>query len=111
MTKSVVATLAGILIHRVELVPAAAVTAYLPELAGTSWNGATVQQLLDMSTGTAFDESDYEDPESESARGFRVMGWSERRPGDPLPQDSTSRRCPTCARTASASSTARSSPT
>jgi CubicO group peptidase (beta-lactamase class C family) len=87
VTKSVVATLAGVLIHRGELLPEVLVTAYLPELVGTSWDGATLQQLLDMTTGTAFDESDYEDPESESTRGFRVLGWMERRPDDPLPQD------------------------
>jgi len=87
VTKSVVATLAGILLHRGDLAAEAPVTAYLPELAGTSWDGATLQQLLDMTAGTAFDESDYEDPESESMRGFRVLGWMERRPDDPLPQD------------------------
>ena len=87
VTKSVVATLVGILIHRGSLVPDELVTAYLPELIGTSWEGATLQQVLDMSTATAFDESDYEDPESESTRGFRILGWTERRPDDPLPTD------------------------
>jgi CubicO group peptidase (beta-lactamase class C family) len=87
VTKSFVAALAGILIHRGLLVPDELVTTYLPELAGTSWDGATLQQLLDMRTGTAFDESDYEDPDSESTRGFRVLGWLERRPDDPLPHE------------------------
>jgi CubicO group peptidase (beta-lactamase class C family) len=87
VTKSVVATLTGILAGRGVLVPAEPVTTYLPELAGTAWDGATLQQLLDMRTGTAFDESDYEDAESESARGFRVIGWFERRPDDPLPHE------------------------
>ena len=87
VTKSVVGTLAGIAIHRGLLDPAAAVTSYLPELAGTSWDGATVQQLLDMRTSTSFDESDYEDPESESMRGFRILGWLTRRPDDPLPTE------------------------
>ncbi len=87
VTKSVVATLAGIAIHGGLLDPTAPVTAYLPELAGTSWEGATVQQLLDMRTSTSFDESDYEDPESESMRGFRILGWLTRRPDDPLPQE------------------------
>ena len=87
VTKSVVATLAGILIHRGALQPEGLVTEYLPELVGTAWDGATLQQLLDMTAGTAFDESDYEDPESESTRGFRVLGWMERRPDDPTPHD------------------------
>jgi CubicO group peptidase (beta-lactamase class C family) len=87
VTKSFVGTLTGILIHRGLLVPDELVTTYLPELRGTSWDGATVQKLLDMRTGTAFDESDYEDPESEALTGFRVLGWLERRPEDPMPHD------------------------
>lgn len=87
VTKSVVGTLAGIAIHRGLLDPGAEVSAYLPELTGTSWDGATVQQLLDMRTSTSFDESDYEDPDSESMRGFRILGWLTRRPEDPLPHD------------------------
>jgi CubicO group peptidase (beta-lactamase class C family) len=52
VTKSFVGTLTGILIHRGLLVPDELVTTYLPELRGTSWDGATGQQLLDMRTGT-----------------------------------------------------------
>ena len=87
VTKSIIATVTGILISRGQLVPDELVTSYLPELAGTSWDGATLQQLLDMRTGTAFDESDYEDADSESTRGFRALGWSERRADDPLPHE------------------------
>jgi CubicO group peptidase (beta-lactamase class C family) len=87
VTKSVIATLAGILVRQGLLALDGPVTSYLPELAGTSWDGATLQQLLDMRTGTAFDESDYEDPESESKRGFRALGWYERRADDPLPHE------------------------
>jgi len=89
VTKSVVGTLVGILIHRGDLVAGELVTTYLPELRATSWDGATLQQVLDMRTATVFDESDYEDPESESTRGFRILGWMERRPDDPLPTDYT----------------------
>ncbi len=87
VTKSVVATLTGILVQQGSLALDGWVTSYLPELAGTSWDGATLQQLLDMRTGTAFDESDYEDPDSESAQGFRALGWFERRSDDPLPHE------------------------
>jgi len=87
VTKSFIATLAGILIHRGLLAPDGLVTTYLPELEGTSWDGASLQQLLDMRTGTAFDESDYEDPDSESTRGFRALGWFERRANDPMPHE------------------------
>lgn len=87
VTKSVVATLVGICIERGLLDPAEPVTTYLPELVGTSWDGATMQQVLDMRTATMFDESDYEDPDSESMRGFRILGWLARRPDDPLPHE------------------------
>ena len=35
-------------------------TAHIPELAGTSWEGCTVRHLLDMRAGTRFNE-DYDD--------------------------------------------------
>ncbi len=43
------------------------ITAYLPTLAGSAYDGVTVRQLLTMTTGTAWNE-DYEDPESDVAR-------------------------------------------
>lgn len=61
MTKSIVSATAGTLIGDGLLDPAALVTDYLPELAVTGWRGATVRQVLDMTTGVVFDET-YGDP-------------------------------------------------
>ena len=87
VTKSVVATVAGILIGRGEFDQTKRVTDYLPELAGTGWDGCDLQTVLDMRSGTAFDESDYEDADSESFRGFRILGWLPRLADDPTPQE------------------------
>jgi CubicO group peptidase (beta-lactamase class C family) len=87
VTKSFVATVAGILIGRGEFDASKYVTDYLPELVGTNWDECTVQALLDMRAGTAFDESDYEDIDSEALRGFRILGWLPRHPDDPTPQE------------------------
>ena len=87
VTKSFVATVAGILIGRGEFDASKHVTDYLPELTGTNWDGCTVQALLDMRAGTAFDESDYEDVDSEALRGFRILGWLPRYPDDPTPHE------------------------
>ena len=57
VSKSLVATVAGILAGRGELDPEGPVVDVLPELAGTSWEGATVRHLLDMRAGTRFDET------------------------------------------------------
>lgn len=64
MSKSLTSAVAGCLIADGLIDPAAPVTDYQPDLAGTAWNGATVAQVLDMTTGVAFDET-YDDPEAE----------------------------------------------
>jgi CubicO group peptidase (beta-lactamase class C family) len=74
MTKSIVATLAGRLIGRGALDTEAHVTTLLPELGGTSWEGATVRHVLDMRTGTTFSEV-YEDPVGDAAEFGEVIGW------------------------------------
>ena len=85
VSKSVTAAVAGVLAGRGQLDPSAPVTAIVPELAGTSFDGATVQQLLDMRTGTAFNE-DYDDPEADVRTYERVYLW--RPPADdPVPED------------------------
>lgn len=48
MTKSVTGALAGILVDKGKLDPRRLVTDYVPEVAGTLYDGATVRQLLDM---------------------------------------------------------------
>ncbi len=74
VTKSVVATVAGVLVERGVLDPEADVTDVLPELAGTSWDGSTVRHVLDMRTGTRFTEV-YEDVEGDVGSFGRAIGW------------------------------------
>ena len=57
--------------------PEAPITQYVPEIAGSGYDGATVRHLLDMRTGVAFSEA-YEDPNAEVRVIERHMGW---RPG------------------------------
>ncbi len=49
VSKSIMGTLAGILVGRGQLDPAKLVTDYVPEMKGTLYEGATVRNLLDMS--------------------------------------------------------------
>jgi len=88
VSKSVVSTVAGILAGRGSLDTAAPVVRIVPELAATSFEGATVQHLLDMRAGTRFDES-YDNPEADVRTYERVYLW---RPdtGDPRPADALS---------------------
>ncbi len=74
VSKSVTSTVAGILAGRGALDPAAEVTTIVPELAGTSFAGATVQHLLDMRAGTRFNE-DYADLDADVRRYERVYLW------------------------------------
>lgn len=57
VSKSVVSAVAGSLIADGLMDPAAPFTDYLPELGQTAWNGATLGQVLDMTTGVRFDET------------------------------------------------------
>ncbi len=75
VSKSIVGTAAGILADRGELDIEGPVTEQVPELAGSSFEGATVRHLLDMRTGTRFNE-DYEDPDAEVRVYEAVMGWA-----------------------------------
>jgi CubicO group peptidase (beta-lactamase class C family) len=85
VSKSVTSAVAGVLAGRGALTVSAAVDEVVPELGGTSFAGATVQDLLDMRAGTRFDES-YDNPESDVRAYERVYLW---RPDDgrPRPQD------------------------
>lgn len=75
VSKSIVGTAAGILAGRGELDPEGLVTDQVPELAGSSFEGATVRHLLDMRAGTRFNE-DYDDPGAEVRVYETVMGWA-----------------------------------
>ncbi|RWI48928.1 MAG: class C beta-lactamase-related serine hydrolase [Mesorhizobium sp.] len=80
MAKSVTGTLAGILIGRGLMDPAAKVTAYLPELEQTGWDSASLQQVLDMTTGVKFSEA-YTDRYSEIGQVDVASGWKPVPPG------------------------------
>lgn len=80
MAKSVTAAAAGCLAAQGVLDPEAQVTHYLPELAATAYQGATLQQVLDMTTGVRFNE-DYTDPHSDVGRIDVASGWKPQPPG------------------------------
>jgi len=74
VSKSVTSTIAGILAGRGVLDAGAEVAAIVPELGSTSFAGASVQHLLDMRTGTRFNE-DYDDLEADVRSYERVYLW------------------------------------
>lgn len=74
VSKSIVGTVAGILADRGELDVEALVTRYLPELEDTAYRGATVQHVLDMTSGVAFDET-YSALDSHMAKLDVACGW------------------------------------
>jgi len=57
VSKSITATLAGILVERGQLDPAQPVVEYLPEVASSAYGDATLQQVLDMTVRVKFDEN------------------------------------------------------
>ncbi|AJG23547.1 small molecule metabolism [Cupriavidus basilensis] len=64
VTKSLVGTLAAMLVADGKLDPAAPVTRYLPELADTAYGDATVREVMDMTVGVHYSE-DYANPKAE----------------------------------------------
>lgn len=76
VAKSVVGTVAGILIDRGVVDPAALLTHYLPELEATAYRGATVQHVLDMTSGVVFDET-YTALDSHMAQLDVASGWKD----------------------------------
>jgi CubicO group peptidase (beta-lactamase class C family) len=60
VSKSMTSAVCGALVGRGVLSPDDLLTAHIPELAGTSWEGCSVRHLLDMRAATRFNE-DYDD--------------------------------------------------
>jgi CubicO group peptidase (beta-lactamase class C family) len=56
VSKSLLGLLTGSLVAQDKIDPEALVTTVVPELIGTACEGASIQHLLDMRTGVAFDE-------------------------------------------------------
>jgi hypothetical protein len=86
VSKSLTSTLIGALVGEGLVAVDGRVEHYVPALRGTAWEGATVQHLLDMSAGVKFDESDYDNPESDGILIEEVSGYRPRR-RDGLPAD------------------------
>jgi CubicO group peptidase (beta-lactamase class C family) len=80
VAKSVTGTAAGCLVALGVLDPKALITQYLPELAATAYQGATVAHVLDMTSGVRFNE-DYTDPYSEMGKADVASGWKPAPPG------------------------------
>src|SRR4051812_745619 len=76
VAKSVVGTVAGILIGRGVIDPAAPLTHHLPELNETAYRGASVQHVLDMTSGVVFDET-YTAADSHMAQLDVAAGWKD----------------------------------
>lgn len=90
VSKSVTATACAALIEDGLLDPAAPITEPLPELADTAWAGATLGQVMDMTSGVRFDETDYADRASDIGRMDVASGWK------PVPEDAGDVDWPTC---------------
>ncbi|KKI22270.1 MULTISPECIES: serine hydrolase domain-containing protein [unclassified Leucobacter] len=82
VSKSLCSTVVGALIGAGRIDPAAAITDYIPELAGSVYDGPTVQRALDMEIAIDYSEN-YVDPDSEVQTHDRAAGWRPAKPGDP----------------------------
>lgn len=85
VSKSITAGVVGALGGAGLLRPDDPVNALVPALAGTSFDGATVQHLLDMRTGTRFDE-DYDNRDADVRVFEEIFLWRPRSRAD-LPTD------------------------
>ena len=85
VTKSVFGTLAATLIAEGKLDPKAKVTQYLPELKDSGYADATVQDVLNMTSGIRFSEN-YADPKAEIWTYVRAGSILPRPPGYAGPQ-------------------------
>lgn len=90
VSKSVTATACAALIEEGLLDPAAPITEPLPELANTAWAGATLGQVMDMTSGVRFDETDYANRASDIGRMDVASGWK------PIPEGMEDHDWPAC---------------
>jgi len=81
VSKSMLGALAGILAHNGQLDVSASLIKYLPEMQFTAWNGASVQNVLDMRTGVQFTE-DYEATAGAIIEYRKSTGWNPLEPGE-----------------------------
>lgn len=76
VSKSLTSVLAGVLVDQGTIDTNAYVPDYVHALHGTSWEGCTVQHLLDMRAGTKFDEENYDDPDSDGRLIEQISGYT-----------------------------------
>lgn len=79
-SKSMTGTLAALLAHEGLFDPDALVASYLPELKGSGFDGATIRQVMDMTTAVRFREG-ADDPVSENRAYSVALGWRARPAG------------------------------
>jgi hypothetical protein len=77
VSKSLVGTVAGALVAGGALDPLRPLTAYVPELRSSGYEGAVVRHLLDMRSGIHFSET-YLDPQAEVRVLEQAIGWAPR---------------------------------
>jgi CubicO group peptidase (beta-lactamase class C family) len=82
VTKSLTGARAGLMTGLGLFDPAAPVTHYLPELNDTAYRGASVQHVLDMTSGVHYEEN-YVDPHSDVGQTDVASGWK------PVPPDTS----------------------
>jgi CubicO group peptidase (beta-lactamase class C family) len=80
VAKSFIGMLTGIVAGQGLLDLSKPIADYLPELSRTGWKGATVQQVLDMTSGVRFSEA-YSDPFSDMGQTDVACGWKSVPPG------------------------------
>jgi CubicO group peptidase (beta-lactamase class C family) len=76
-SKSVTGTLAAMLAHEGLFDVNAPISTYLPQLKGSGFEDATIQQIMDMTTAIRFPENKH-DPINENPDYGVVMGWQQR---------------------------------
>ncbi|WP_283193034.1 serine hydrolase [Rhizobium sp. AN80A] len=84
VSKSLTGLLAGILADKGLLSFEKPIGVYVPEVIGSAYADATVQQLFDMEISVDFVES-YLDTSGGFERYRRATGWNPEKPGDPAP--------------------------
>lgn len=85
LSKSFTGTLAAILVSEGTIDPNKLVTDYLPELKGSGYEGATVRNVMDMTTAIKYSE-DYNDPNAE-IWAFSLSGQTVKPEGYDGPQN------------------------
>lgn len=84
VSKTLVGTVAGILVGQGVLDVDRPLTDYVPELAVSGYAGATTRHLLDMRSGIEFSE-EYLDQQAEVRLLEQAIGWAVREPGNDNP--------------------------